>query len=183
MPLCFSASIFSLYAHAFSEYDGNGELTIFSISVTRNDKLSALFYRLKLIEAYGTGVPGIPGILETYARFGGSPSMPAANGGFLISPPNHSVASSAIDAPKGDEAASYLISQEANSQSQTPPIYWAFRSAARKILLQRMAQRGVLRSAKHGKEIVYSSARFGISAQLWANERRRDVDDFFARLR
>jgi ATP-dependent DNA helicase RecG len=132
------------------------ELMLAGISVTRNDKLAALFYRLKLIEAYGTGIPRI---FETYARFGVTPSIPVVNGGFLISLPNLSVTSIAIDTPKGNESRvlSHFTSGEFTKRNAADLLGISVSGAYK--LLRRMARRGVLRSAKRGKEIVYSSVR------------------------
>ncbi|MDR1558212.1 MAG: hypothetical protein LBS84_00695 [Clostridiales bacterium] len=127
------------------------ELMLAGISVTRNDKLAVLFFRLKIIEAYGTGILRI---FETYARFGVTPAIPVVNGGFLISLPNLSVTSPAIDTPKGNESRvlSHFTSGEFIKQNAADLLGISVSGAYK--LLQRMAQRGVLRSAKRGKEIV-----------------------------
>lgn len=42
------------------------------VSVTRNERLANVFYRLTLIEAYGTGVPKI---LKSYKGFSAQPEF------------------------------------------------------------------------------------------------------------
>jgi ATP-dependent DNA helicase RecG len=61
------------------------ELMLAGISVTRNEKLANTFYRLNIIEAYGTGIPRI---FDAYANNVIKPDMPVINGGFLIHLPN-----------------------------------------------------------------------------------------------
>ena len=51
------------------------------VSVARNEKLAQIFYRLKIIEAYGTGIPRI---YEAYNNYITEPEIPIVDGGFLI---------------------------------------------------------------------------------------------------
>ena len=55
------------------------------ISVARNRKLANVFYRLTLIEAYGTGVPKI---IRSYAGLGVSPNIEVTDNAFKIILPN-----------------------------------------------------------------------------------------------
>ncbi|MDR2743512.1 MAG: putative DNA binding domain-containing protein [Treponema sp.] len=55
------------------------------ISVPRNENLANIFYRLKLIEAYGTGIPKI---LHSYADFPGQPLLQTTGNAFKITLPN-----------------------------------------------------------------------------------------------
>ena len=55
------------------------------LSVCRNPKLSAVFYRLKLIEAYGTGMPKI---MSSYEGSGLEPKIEVTNNAFKITLPN-----------------------------------------------------------------------------------------------
>jgi ATP-dependent DNA helicase RecG len=61
------------------------EIMLAGVSVPRNEKLAAAFHRLKLIEAYGTGIPRI---FETYGRYGVRPEIPITDNAFLIRLPN-----------------------------------------------------------------------------------------------
>ena len=58
------------------------------ISVPRNEKLANVFYRLNLIEAYGTGIPRI---LRGYADCSKKPVLQATNNAFKITLPNRNV--------------------------------------------------------------------------------------------
>lgn len=55
------------------------------ISQARNEKLAALFYRLKLIEAYGTGIIKI---MESYKNWISKPELKVADHAFVISLPS-----------------------------------------------------------------------------------------------
>lgn len=55
------------------------------LSLCRNPKLAAVFYRLKLIEAYGTGMPKI---INAYSKYGVKPKIEVTNNAFKITLPN-----------------------------------------------------------------------------------------------
>lgn len=55
------------------------------LSICRNPKLAAIFYRLELIEAYGTGIPKI---IKAYADTGLEPKIEVTNNAFKITLPN-----------------------------------------------------------------------------------------------
>lgn len=55
------------------------------VSECRNEKMAAIFYRLKLIEAYGTGIPKI---YESYQGSGLEPKLEASDHAFRITLPN-----------------------------------------------------------------------------------------------
>jgi len=58
------------------------------ISVPRNEKLANIFYRLHLIEAYGTGIPKI---MRSYADSKRKPELQATNNAFKITLPNRNI--------------------------------------------------------------------------------------------
>ena len=55
------------------------------VSVARNRKLANIFYRLTLIEAYGTGVPKI---IRSYDGFSAKPQIEVTDNAFKITLPN-----------------------------------------------------------------------------------------------
>ena len=61
------------------------DLMRLGVSVTRNEKLAQIFYRLNIIEAFGTGIPRIFGAYENSPV---EPEIPVIDGGFLIRIPN-----------------------------------------------------------------------------------------------
>lgn len=58
------------------------------ISVARNRNLANIFYRLTLIEAYGTGVPKI---IQSYEEFTAKPQIEVSDNAFKITLPNASI--------------------------------------------------------------------------------------------
>ena len=62
---------------------------LLGISIARNKKLADVFYRLHLIEAYGTGMPKI---MEAYKEHGLEPHIEISDNAFKITLPNTNVA-------------------------------------------------------------------------------------------
>jgi ATP-dependent DNA helicase RecG len=58
---------------------------LLGLSVTRNENLANVFYRLHLIEAYGTGIPKI---MRSYADCAKKPELQATGNAFKITLPN-----------------------------------------------------------------------------------------------
>jgi ATP-dependent DNA helicase RecG len=129
------------------------DLMLMGVSVTRNEKLAQIFYRLNIIEAFGTGIPRI------YSAYEGAliqPELPVVNGGFLIRLPNQNYG---------------LQMAKNNSTSREQKVLNAFRlaeftkedaaaaldvsvSGAYK-LLARMSEKGLLKAQKDGKQWKY----------------------------
>ena len=61
---------------------------LLGISIARNKKLADVFYRLHLIEAYGTGMPKI---MEAYKEYGIEPHIEISDNAFKITLPNTNV--------------------------------------------------------------------------------------------
>ncbi|MDR3120538.1 MAG: hypothetical protein LBU58_04290 [Clostridiales bacterium] len=129
------------------------ELMQAGVSVPRNEKLAAVFHRLRLIEAYGTGIPRI---FETYAKFGIVPAIPITNGGFLISLPNLSYALQTAAKPcltANEQKITDYFKSEFIKQEAAELLGISVSGAYK--LLQRMTERGLLSYHKAGKEMVY----------------------------
>ncbi len=58
---------------------------LLGVSITRNEKLANIFYRLMLIEAYGTGVPKI---VRSYDKYPQKPKFEVSDNAFKIILPN-----------------------------------------------------------------------------------------------
>jgi len=61
---------------------------LLGLSVPRNENLANVFYRLHLIEVYGTGIPKI---LRSYADFTRKPELQVTNNAFKITLPNRNI--------------------------------------------------------------------------------------------
>jgi ATP-dependent DNA helicase RecG len=133
------------------------DLMLAGVSVTRNEKLAQVFYRLKMIEAFGTGIPRIFSAYENYSR---QPEIPIVNGGFLIRLPNmnHSVVSETMNG--------YALTQtnEQRLLSLFPNVSFNKEAASEALglspsgaykLLQRMVTQRLLFARKESKQWVY----------------------------
>lgn len=131
------------------------EIMLAGVSVPRNEKLAAVFHRLKLIEAYGTGIPRI---FEAYTKHDAEPEIPITNGAFLISLPNLKFAIKA-DRPKSaigkneqrilDEFAGRTFTKQNTADLLEMSVSGAYK------LLMRMVERGQLSCKRNGHEMVY----------------------------
>jgi ATP-dependent DNA helicase RecG len=63
---------------------------LLGLSVPRNENLANVFYRLRLIEAYGTGIPKIMRSYDGYMR---KPELQATSNAFKITLPNRNIKS------------------------------------------------------------------------------------------
>ena len=73
---------------------------LLGLSVCRNPKLAAVFYRLKLIEAYGTGMPKI---MKAYDGSGMKPKIEVTCNAFKVTLPNRNAVVKEDIAHKTDE--------------------------------------------------------------------------------
>ena len=135
------------------------ELMIAGVSVARNEKLAQIFYRLNIIEAFGTGIPRI---FSAYEGFAVKPEIPVIDGGFLIRLPNRN-----YDAPQAQSNGVAAGSSEQKILDAYPDGKFSKDDAAKTLgisvsgaykLLQRMREQGVLYAEKSGKQWVYSTA-------------------------
>ena len=83
------------------------------VSVCRNPDLANVFYRLQLIEAYGTGMKKIMG---AYADAAVQPKITATNNAFKIILPNVNAMPKAIEAPNRIEKAAAPVSDSSKEK-------------------------------------------------------------------
>jgi ATP-dependent DNA helicase RecG len=134
------------------------DLMLTGVSVTRNEKLAQIFYRLNIIEAFGTGIPRIFGAYESSTR---QPEIPIVDGGFLIRVPN-------MNYSNGQDAANSKtigITNEQRLLAAFTDAGFSKRDAAEVLgitvsgaykLLRRMTEQGSLVAYKEGKQWIYS---------------------------
>jgi ATP-dependent DNA helicase RecG len=136
------------------------DLMLTGVSVTRNEKLAQIFYRLKIIEAFGTGIPRIFGAYEGSPV---GPEIPVIDGGFLIRIPNMNFAvhSDVVgnDVANGSNEQRLLntFSDISFKKEDAADVLGISASGAYK-LLQRMTERGLLVARREGNKWVYSCA-------------------------
>ena len=61
------------------------DAVLMGVSQSRNPNLAAVFYRMRLVESYGTGIRKIK---KLYEKTVNKPMLKAADGGFIVSLPN-----------------------------------------------------------------------------------------------
>jgi len=134
------------------------ELMLAGVSVTRNEKLAQIFYRLNIIEAFGTGIPRI---YSAYEKSASKPEIPIVDGGFLIRIPNmnynsqhNAIIKKGING-SNEQRLLAVFSGASFSKEDAASVLGLTESGAYK-LLQRMTEQGLLVSRKEGKRWVYS---------------------------
>lgn len=122
------------------------------LSVCRNPKLAAVFYRLKLIEAYGTGIPKI---MNAYADCAVKPKIEVTPNAFKITLPNLNSAaqSSGISTAEGKIMA-FVAENGRILRSEADKLLHVSASTSGRIL-KRMVADGFLRQEGEGRNTVY----------------------------
>lgn len=126
------------------------------LSVCRNPKLAAIFYRLELIEAYGTGMPKIA---SAYAGTGLDPKIEATNNAFKITLPNLNFAKKAVvlnDPPTEEETRilAYLSTKAYIVRSEVDKLLGISQSTSNRIL-KRMLEKNLIAQEGTGKNTKY----------------------------
>ena len=131
------------------------------VSVLRNQNLAGVFYRLSLIEAYGTGVPKI---MESYEGFQARPLFEVTDNAFKITLPNRNFcAEKAVDRVK--ENNNYFSQREEQVLRLLDTQEFIVRKEVEKAtgvsqataitLLRDMTQKGLLEKVGGGKQVRY----------------------------
>lgn len=110
------------------------------VSVPRNPKLAAVFYRLKLIEAYGTGIVRM---FEAYEEDGVSPEFDITKHLFKVTLPNRNMVSKASAVPAIPAAASDGVHEMLNQE---------------RIVLSVLADQGPLKRSEIQQRFDFSQA-------------------------
>lgn len=142
------------------------EAIFLGASLSRNPNLAALFYRMKLIESYGTGIPKIE---EQYKNEKHKPEFTAVTGAFRvvlynkneeISEENEGEPKEKIGAESQREERMILAKIESNGQvtrKQVENLLNIGQTKAYRILTE-MTGKGTLRVEKAGKNTIYRKA-------------------------
>ncbi|MCK5848976.1 MAG: hypothetical protein KAH01_07270 [Caldisericia bacterium] len=133
------------------------DLLLMGVSVARNEKLAQVFYRLKIIEAFGTGIPRI---FAAYEKSVVKPEIPFVDGGFLIRLPNQNHGLQKARATKSEREQRLLdfFKNVGFTKEDAAKILGMSVSGAYKLLV-RMSIKGLLNSKKDGKRWVYSAVK------------------------
>ena len=127
------------------------------LSVCRNPKLAAVFYRLRLIEAYGTGVPKI---MKAYAGAEVKPKIEVSSNAFKITLPNRNALANTAeipaDAPKSTETLilDFIRSNGYIARSDVDQLLDVSQATANRIL-KRMVAEGLIYQDGNGRKTKY----------------------------
>ena len=127
------------------------------LSVCRNPKLAAIFYRLELIEAYGTGIPKM---MKAYEGSGLEPVIEVTNNAFKITLPNlTSVVKEnliEVDSDKtNDELILDFIKINGSIVRKDVEKLLSVSQATSVRLLKDMVSKGLIKQIGNGKSIKY----------------------------
>jgi ATP-dependent DNA helicase RecG len=123
------------------------------LSVCRNPKLAAVFYRLKLIEAYGTGMPKI---MKAYKGASRQPKIEVTNNAFKITLPNRNVETVPVSVQNGPEKKilAYLTTHGSMVRSEVDTLLGVSQATSSRIL-KRMVSEGLIYKEGSGRRTVY----------------------------
>ncbi|MDR1099853.1 MAG: putative DNA binding domain-containing protein [Treponema sp.] len=128
------------------------------ISVARNENLANIFYRLKLIEAYGTGIPKI---IRSYADFPRKPLLQAADNAFKITLPNRNVSGgssgAAISFTENEARVMDLFKSRPVIVRKDVETALAISQAMAVRILRALVDKGAIRSIGGGKQTRYEA--------------------------
>ncbi len=129
------------------------EDVLMGISVCRNQKLANVFYRLKLIEAYGTGIRKIR---DSYQGTQSKPEFFATNNAFKLILPNLTTGKAAEIIADSPEKAVLMLIQESGSITRANiESRLNLKSASANRLLRRMSEAGSIQIVGKGRNTRY----------------------------
>ena len=123
------------------------------ISITRNKKLADVFYRLHLIEAYGTGMPKI---MEAYKEFGIEPVIEISDNAFKITLPNTASARSVqkCELPENEQRILSLIKNGVMSRAEIQKLLGVSQTTTIKTIAS-LLEKGLIVKLGNGKNSKY----------------------------
>ena len=126
------------------------------VSILRNKNLANIFYRLKLIEAYGTGIPKI---IESYNEYNVKPKIEISSNAFKITLPNTLKEKSISKLEKNLSDKEYLIVNmlKENEYIKRTDIEknLSISSSMAIKLLRNMVENSIIEKLGKGKNVIY----------------------------
>ncbi|WP_417204581.1 RNA-binding domain-containing protein [Acetoanaerobium sticklandii] len=126
------------------------------VSILRNRNLANIFYRLKLIEAYGTGIPKI---IESYNEYNVKPKIEISSNAFKITLPNTLKEKSISKLEKNLSDKEYLIVNmlKENEYIKRTDIEknLSISSSMAIKLLRNMVENSIIEKLGKGKNVIY----------------------------
>lgn len=137
------------------------EAVMMGVSQSRNPNLQSIFYRLKLVESYGTGIRKI---IRLYSFSGHQPEFRSAEGGFSltlynlneeVSLPQEEKSAAADD--ETEKTISLLARETGEITRKEVDEKFGFSSTKSFHILKKMCDKGLLVQQKKGYQTVYIS--------------------------
>lgn len=129
------------------------EAIMLGISQSRNEKLSNVFYRLRLIEAFGTGIQKI---IKSYTDYEVQPTFKAEQGAFVVILPNRHLSGKKeiVSLTDGQERVMKILSTGEKSRKEIENTIGL--SQTRVInLLKELQELNIIERIKKGRNISY----------------------------
>lgn len=132
------------------------------VSILRNQHLANIFYRLNLIEAYGTGIPKI---MAAYDENSIKPKIEVTDNAFKISLPNINNLSSSFSSEQKDFLSTrenqvmQLIDQKGYIQRKDVELALEISQQTSVLLLRNLVEKGLVKKVGAGKLVKYTRAR------------------------
>lgn len=134
----------------------NEDDIMLGVSILRNRNLANIFYRLKLIEAYGTGIPKI---IESYNEYNVKPKIEISSNAFKITLPNTLKEKSSSKLEKNLSDKEYLIVNmlKENEYIKRTDIEknLSISSSMAIKLLRNMVDNSIIEKLGKGKNVIY----------------------------
>lgn len=127
------------------------EAALLGASQPRNEKLANLFYRMELIEAYGTGLTKI---MDSYEEYHLKPSLDAVEGAFRVILPNINESKTKTKEERYSPVMELLENKESISRSEVEEALGSGSTHAIKILGE-MLDKNLLEKVGRGKLTKY----------------------------
>jgi ATP-dependent DNA helicase RecG len=133
---------------------------LLGLSVPRNENLANVFYRLHLIEAYGTGIPRI---MRSYAGYIRKPELQATENAFKITLPNRNInnnkaAFNNSSFTENEEKVITLLNKQSEIVRKDVEAALSISQAMAVRILRGLLDKGVIRAIGGGKKTRYVKA-------------------------
>jgi ATP-dependent DNA helicase RecG len=137
---------------------------LLGISVPRNENLANVFYRLRLIEAYGTGIPKI---MRSYADYARKPELQCSSNAFKITLPNRNTKNHKADGgtnnltvpfTKNEEKIIALLNKRRRITRKNVEAALSVSQAAAVRILRELIEKGAIQVIDKGKNTQYEKA-------------------------
>ena len=125
------------------------------VSVARNRKLANVFYRLTLIEAYGTGIPNIH---RSYDGFFVKPRIEVTDNAFKITLPNINETSEKVFLNENELAVIDLLKEKGVIVRKDIEAFLTVSQAMAVRILKGLVDKGEIRAIGNGKRTKYVSS-------------------------